>query len=283
MSFTGQMLINDSIDPQINLEAIGTIFNDTFLVAHEAATEVGLETANEIFFETSRQWIMMICSGLDTKVHLHWLAIMDKEGNLALLRMTIQKLFPSLIEDKIFLKNLTLIEEKFTQKVELTEENTDLETFNLASKKTPQPSKNTKQKSSSNIQVLSDFIEVLIVHDNAVLSRKIELEFDKLNIQPDLADSLKKATKLMDKKKYDIVFSGTRLPDGNGYEVCRMLKKHPIMKQCVVVLLSGTLSPYERVRSRLVGYDGYFSIQDITSKKLALFIERHLKNLPISY
>lgn len=285
MNFTGEMLVSDSIDPQINLDTIGSAFNDIFLVAHEVTTEVGLKTATEICFETPQQLILMICSGRDAKAHIHLLTILDKEGNLALVRMTMGKLLPRLMEDEALLEKIHSIEERVTDKVELVEmEDMVFESADLSSEQTKQalvddkpPPSAAKQEKPLKIQTSSnyEFLDVLIVHDSAVIGKKMELEFDKLNIQPDLADSLERATKLINRKKYDIVFSGATLYDGNGYQICRMIKKDPAKKHWAVILLSGNPSPYERVRSRLAGYDGYFSLQDATSEKLAMLVKRY--------
>lgn len=292
MIFSGQMLISDSIDPQINLELLASVFNDTFLVAHEATTEVGLKAATEISFETDQQRLIIICSGLDSKAHIHLLVIWDKaEGSLALVRMIMGKLLTRLINDEALLQKIRSLEENTIHSIELTKQQDSVSVnSSLTLKQIKQDfddnlliNKEIRREQLLNILKISTAIEVLIVYDNTVIGKKMELEFDKLNIQPDLADSLEKATKLLNKKIYDIVFLGINLPDGNGYQICRMIKKNPAKKHSIVIFLSGSPSPYERVRSKLAGSNDYFPVHDVTSENLAFLIRNHLKNMIMAH
>lgn len=286
MSFTGQILVSDSVDPQINLNAVGSAFNDTFLVAHEATAEVGLEAATEIFIETSRQWIAMICSGMEAKAHIHLLVILDKEGNLALIRITMEKLLPRLMEDEPLLRKISSGEAEAAQEIALTAQGVAPAGYTeaviepkeqaIGKVAAARRTKDVKLPEVTQPDTFPGLIEALIVYDSSVVGKKMELEFDKLNIQPDFAGSIKKAIQLLNIKRYDVVFTGITLPDGNGYQICRMIKKDHAKKHCVVIALSGNPSPYERVRSKLAGCDDYFSIHAVTSDNLAFLIKRHI-------
>lgn len=289
MSFSGQMLASNSIDPQINLEILASIFNDTFLVAHEVSTEVNLQAANEIIFKTDQEIIIIICSGIDAKAHIHLLAVLYKDGNLALARMVMEKLLSKLMVDDVVLKRISAIQKNKTNEPEvydlgISPQSLSLEsTQNIQNKETLDSSlsKETVEIGSSAdtvpIQPSFNPVQVLVVHDSAVIGKKLELEFDKINIQPDFADSIERATKLINRKNYDIVFSGTNLSDGNGYQICRMIKRDPLKKHWIIILLSGNPSPYERVRSKLAGYDGYCATQNANGEKLANLIKSYLK------
>jgi len=91
MNFTGEMLAANSRDDSIDFEVVGATFNDIFRSAHEAAGKVGLMAATETTITTPNGVIIMMCSGVNSRAHVHTITVLDKDGNAALTRMTMQK------------------------------------------------------------------------------------------------------------------------------------------------------------------------------------------------
>ena len=94
MEHTGKALATDSIAPNIDLEDVGSRFNDLFRAAHDAAIQVGLDLCDEMTFTTPTGLIVMSCSGINTPIHFHILVILDKDGNQALVKLELDELNP---------------------------------------------------------------------------------------------------------------------------------------------------------------------------------------------
>lgn len=99
MNFTGEILAQDSIDPNIDLGLVGATFNDIFRTAHEASDKIGLEACREAAISTPKGIIIMRCSGVKSKVHYHIIAIFNADGNQALAKMEMEKMIPLVMEE----------------------------------------------------------------------------------------------------------------------------------------------------------------------------------------
>ncbi len=99
MSFTGEMLANDSADVTLDLALVGATFNDIFRSAHEASSKIGLDYANEMTIETPKGNVIMFCSGVDAKVHFHLIGVVSHEGNEALMNMQMKRLIEPILNE----------------------------------------------------------------------------------------------------------------------------------------------------------------------------------------
>ncbi len=93
MNFTGEILASDS-NSKMDLGVVGATFNDIFRSAHEAAGKVGFSAANEMIIQTPNGVIVMMCTGVNSDVHLHMVCVLAKDGNQALAKMTMEKVGP---------------------------------------------------------------------------------------------------------------------------------------------------------------------------------------------
>lgn len=99
MDFTGETLVTDSVSNDVNLEATGAVFNDIFRSAHEASKKIGLEACKKMMIATPKGLIVMECSGVDSPSHLHFIVILEQDGNQALARKMIEKVLPKVVAD----------------------------------------------------------------------------------------------------------------------------------------------------------------------------------------
>lgn len=99
MNYTGEILVQDSVDDKIDLGLVGATFNDIFRTAHEASTKIGLEACQESIISTPKGVIIMRCSGVKSKVHFHTIAIVNHDGNQALVKMELEKMVPSVMAE----------------------------------------------------------------------------------------------------------------------------------------------------------------------------------------
>ena len=99
MDFTGEMLVQDSVDTSIDMDVAATTFNDIFRGAHEAAGKVGLQATTEMMLQTPNGVILMQCSGVRSEPHVHLICVLEKGGNHALAKMTMSKMVPKFIRE----------------------------------------------------------------------------------------------------------------------------------------------------------------------------------------
>jgi len=112
--------------------------------------------------------------------------------------------------------------------------------------------------------------KILIADDNEnirdALTYLLEDEGYALSMAKDGSDALKKVREFHP----DILFLDIMMPEMNGYEVCRVIKNDPKLKNIYVIMLTAKGQVAEQERGKEVGADEYivkpFSPMEILSK-----------------
>ncbi len=112
--------------------------------------------------------------------------------------------------------------------------------------------------------------KILIADDNEnirdALTYLLEDEGYALSMAKDGSDTLKKVREFHP----DILFLDIMMPEMNGYEVCRIIKNDPELKNIYVIMLTAKGQVAEQERGKEVGADEYivkpFSPMEILSK-----------------
>ena len=95
--YTGELLLFDKANDNINLEETSVIFNDVFRSSHALSKKLSLGKTNIMEITTESSKILMACSGEDSSVHLHLFAIFKNDGNVALAKMILPKILNSAV------------------------------------------------------------------------------------------------------------------------------------------------------------------------------------------
>ena len=120
---------------------------------------------------------------------------------------------------------------------------------------------------------------ILIVEDDALLNKTLayNLSSDGWDVTPAL--NAKTAADLLAGRSYDLVLLDINLPDGNGYDLCRLVKpEHP---DTVVIFLTANDQESDQIRGYEAGAVDYitkpFSIEALQRKIRAMFamLEHH--------
>ncbi len=120
---------------------------------------------------------------------------------------------------------------------------------------------------------------ILIVEDDALLNKTLayNLSSDGCDVTPAL--NAKTAAALLAGTEYDLVLLDINLPDGNGYDLCRLVKpEHP---DTVVIFLTANDQESDQLRGYEAGAVDYitkpFSIEALQRKIRAMFamLEHH--------
>jgi len=97
--YTGDLLLFDKSDSDINIEETSIIFNDVFRDTHALSTKLSLGHTKIMEISTEKSKILMACSGENSPVHLHLFAIFKKDGNVALAKMILPKIMNKAVSE----------------------------------------------------------------------------------------------------------------------------------------------------------------------------------------
>lgn len=89
---------------------------------------------------------------------------------------------------------------------------------------------------------------------------------------------VQEATKIIPsliKNKPDLIFLDLLMPILNGYEICEQIRKTPCLKNIPVVILTGKNSFVDRMRSKVVGANGFLT-KPIESTSVIKMIDKYL-------
>ncbi len=97
----------------------------------------------------------------------------------------------------------------------------------------------------------------LVVDDSLAVRRQMQIEFQLLNDQLDVADSAEEAMQAIQNKRYDIIFLDVVMPGMDGYAACKKIKKNKLNSTTPVVMLTSRSSSFDRFKGALAGCDAY--------------------------
>ena len=97
----------------------------------------------------------------------------------------------------------------------------------------------------------------LVVEDSLPARLQMRGGLSSIVSRVDFAETGTRALQLIDEHAYSIIFLDVTLPDGDAYEICARIKKHPLQQQAVVVMLTSSSSSPDRVMGSLAGFDNY--------------------------
>ncbi|NEO29431.1 MAG: response regulator [Symploca sp. SIO3C6] len=93
-------------------------------------------------------------------------------------------------------------------------------------------------------------------------------------------DGLRALTMLLIRKP-DLIFLDLVMPNTNGYEICRQLRKAPSFRETPIVILTGNDGIVDQVRAKLVGASSFLS-KPVDAQKVLSVIYKHLSSPAIS-
>lgn len=97
--YTGEILMHDSGTLKADLAFSAATMNDIFRSAHKASKDLNLGITSTMAINTKDTVVLMVCSGEDSRAHIHLFVILDREGNQALAKMTMEKLIPQIVNE----------------------------------------------------------------------------------------------------------------------------------------------------------------------------------------
>lgn len=110
--------------------------------------------------------------------------------------------------------------------------------------------------------------EILIVEDEAKLSRIIQLELEYENYETEIADNGKDALRLIEEKEWDLVLLDIMIPELSGLEVLRRTRR--MDNHTPVILLTARDEVHDKVSGLDLGANDYvtkpFQIEELLAR-----------------
>lgn len=101
-------------------------------------------------------------------------------------------------------------------------------------------------------------VSALVVDDSLPVRVQMRGVLSSIASRVDFAESGAQALEMLDERRYSIVFLDSTLPgDEDAYEICGQIKKHPLQRKALAVMLTSNCSPADRVMGLLAGFDNY--------------------------
>ena len=122
---------------------------------------------------------------------------------------------------------------------------------------------------------------ILLVEDNELNLDMLSRRLQRRGYQVELAANGKEGLQMADTTSPDLILLDLSLPEMDGWEVLRHLKKHPKMKSIPVIALTAHALVTDRNRAFEAGFDDY-DIKPIELPRLLNKMELLLNNGGIS-
>ncbi len=110
-------------------------------------------------------------------------------------------------------------------------------------------------------------IKILLVEDDLTLAMGIEYSLKNEGYYLDIARDFEKGKKLIDKEEYDLIILDVGLPDGNGFDLCKYIRRDKITP---IIFLTAEDEEVSIVMGLDIGGDDYitkpFRIKELISR-----------------
>ncbi len=111
---------------------------------------------------------------------------------------------------------------------------------------------------------------ILLADDSVTIRKVVELTFSDEDFAIDSVGDGTKALEHARAQRPDIIISDVVMPGLNGYELCRQVKRDPLLQSVPFLFLKGTFESFDEDQARASGADGFiikpFESQEMVAK-----------------
>jgi two-component system, sensor histidine kinase and response regulator len=101
--------------------------------------------------------------------------------------------------------------------------------------------------------------KILVVEDNFINQKLIQKLFEVLGYKTDLAEDGIEALKILETKRYHLVFMDIQMPLMDGYEASRKIIERLGPGAPVIIALTANMVPGEKDKCKIAGMSDYLS------------------------
>lgn len=119
--------------------------------------------------------------------------------------------------------------------------------------------KNSETPTSANITTNNTLKNILVVDDSQTTRDHLKSFIEKKGYRAVVAASVKQASSLFQSQSFDCVLMDVVMPEEDGYEGCKQLKKLASPNHIPVIMLTSKSSPFDKLRGKMAGCDAYIT------------------------
>jgi len=121
------------------------------------------------------------------------------------------------------------------------------------------PTATAEQNQSQSPNVSPATLRILVAEDNAVNQRVVQMQLRKVGYNPDFAVNGLAALEALERTSYDVVFMDCQMPELDGYETTRRLRKDHRFSRLHIVAMTANAMEGDREKCFDVGMNDYVS------------------------
>src|ERR1700676_935322 len=118
--------------------------------------------------------------------------------------------------------------------------------------------------------------KVAIIEDEAELAALLEYNLTRQGLVTRIITSSKGALEQLESWKPDLIILDVMLPDGDGFDLCRRLRKNAAIGRTPIVFLTARSDEVDRVLGLEIGGDDYVT-KPCSPRELRARVKAHLR------
>jgi twitching motility two-component system response regulator PilG len=117
--------------------------------------------------------------------------------------------------------------------------------------------------------------KVVCIDDSPTILKEIDRFLDSENLEVfTINDSLKALMQTL-RLKPDLILMDVGMPNVDGYKLCAMLRKSPVLKDTPIIMVTGKTGLIDRARAKMVGATDYMT-KPFTQRELLQIVFKYL-------
>jgi DNA-binding response OmpR family regulator len=117
---------------------------------------------------------------------------------------------------------------------------------------------------------------ILIIEDDKHISKLVKYNLEKAGYDSIMVEDGEEALDILDKQGVDLIILDIMLPKMDGFEVCRLIKQDPKLKNIPIIMLTAKGEEVDRIVGLELGADDYV-VKPFSPRELILRIKAILK------
>src|SRR5689334_291698 len=118
--------------------------------------------------------------------------------------------------------------------------------------------------------------KVAIIEDEAELAALLEYNLNRAGLLTRILSGSKGALEQLESWKPDLIILDVMLPDGDGFDLCRRMRRNPAISRTPVVFLTAKSDEVDRVLGLEIGGDDYVT-KPFSPRELMARVKAHLR------
>jgi two-component system, chemotaxis family, response regulator PixG len=126
------------------------------------------------------------------------------------------------------------------------------------------------------LQVAKEHYTIVCIDDSPTVLQAINAFLDDSSFTVVMINDPVKALMQVVRSKPELILLDVGMPNLDGYELCRLLRRHPTFKSTPIIMVTGHTGFIDRAKAKLVGSSGYLT-KPFTQSDLLKIVFQHLQ------